>query len=271
MSGTDIAFKAWSPFVGVIYGVRSLGSSEYRYVGMTTKTITRRKSEHFKVADSGRKTPFADWLRKRTDREDAFFDSLQLVMSDRLSDLGDAERRWIDRLREEGHRLLNLNEGGLGNHGYVWTEEQRRAAAERMRGTKRPGYPTGPDHPGWGTTRSEEHTRRMSEQRKGMNSGAANPNFGKFGAEHPSFGHTMSLESRARLSEDRRGEKNPNFGKTASAETRAKRSEALKGRPRPSSIRSAHTRHHTNKGVFKHTCSHCQDDLQTLAQEGEQE
>jgi group I intron endonuclease len=267
----DAGAQDWSPFVGVIYGVRLLGSPEYRYVGMTTKTITRRKSEHFKVADSGRKTPFADWLRKRADREEAFFDSLELVMSDELADLGEAERRWIDRLRQDGHRLLNLNEGGLGNHGYVWTEEQRQAAAERMRGQKRPDYPSGPDHPRWGTTWTDEQRARISEKRKGMNSGQSNANFGKFGSQHPSFGHTMSTESRARLAEARRGEKNPNFGKTASAETRAKRSAAMKGRPMPSSVRSAHTRHHTNKGVFKDTCRHCHDDLGMPTQEEEQE
>ena len=94
----------------------------------------------------------------------------------------------------------------------------------------------------------------------GKRQSQANPNFGKFGEAHPSFGHTMSAESRARLSEMRRGEKNPNYGKTMSPEDRARRSAALKGRPRPSSVRSAHTRHHTNKGVFKETCRHCIDD-----------
>ena len=72
----------------------------------------------------------------------------------------------------------------------------------------------------------------------------------------------MTPESRARLSEMRRGENNPNFGKSASDETRAKMSAVRKGRAMPSSIRSAHTRHHTNKGVFKETCLHCIDDQQ---------
>jgi hypothetical protein len=58
----------------------------------------------------------------------------------------------------------------------------------------------------------------------------------------------------------RRGPNNPNYGKPLSDEQRAKMSAALKGRPMPSSIRSAHTRHHTNKGVFKETCRHCIED-----------
>lgn len=258
----------WSPFVGVIYGVREVGSSEFRYVGLTTKTITRRKSEHFGSAERGRKTPFADWLRKFPDREAAYFQSLEIVQSEDIADLGKAEERWISRLRGDGHRLLNLNDGGLGNHGYVWTEEQRAAAVIRHTGRKRTDVPTGPDHPSWGTKRSAESRARMSAQRKGMNAGAANPNFGRFGEDHPAFGRKLSPETRARLSEQKRGERNPNFGKVMSEADKKKRSDALKGKPMPSSQRSAHTRHHTNKNVVKDTCKHCLDDQQSQANEG---
>jgi hypothetical protein len=260
----------WTPFAGCVYGVRAVGSDEYRYVGLTTGTILRRRSEHFKSAERGKKTPFADWLRKRGNREEVFFESLELVMSEDLDDLGAAEQKWIKRLRSEGHRLLNLTDGGLGPRGYVWTAEQRQAAADRMRGKKRKNVPRGPDHPSWGWSPSDELRARWSAQRKGMNKGGANPNFGKFGPEHPAFGHAVSPETRQLLSEAKIGEKNPNYGKSASPETRAKRSAALKGRPMPSSIRSAHTRHHTNKGVFKETCHHCIDDQQ-VAESGENE
>ncbi|MEV0674802.1 NUMOD3 domain-containing DNA-binding protein [Mycobacterium sp. NPDC050441] len=70
----------------------------------------------------------------------------------------------------------------------------------------------------------------------------------------------MSEGAKSRISEMRKGAGNPNFGHSASEETRAKMSAARKGRPMPSSRRSAHTRHHTNKGVFKNTCQHCLDD-----------
>lgn len=257
----------WTPFVGVIYGVREMRSREFRYVGLTTQTVARRRSEHIKVADSGRKTPFADWLRTLPDREAAYFQPLELVAGD-INDLGQAEIRWIEKLRQEGNRLLNLNDGGLGNHGYLWTEEQRAAASVRHRGRKRLNVPRGPDHPSWGTKRSDETRARMSEQRKGMNSGADNPNFGKFGRDHPSFGRTLSEETRARLSEQKRGELNPNFGLVMSEEQKKKRSAALKGRPMPSSKRSAHTRHHTNKNLFKDTCHYCLDDQGSRANEG---
>jgi len=254
----------WSPFAGVVYVASALGTDEIRYVGITTKTVRERRTQHLKAAHSGRKTPFYDWLRTWESDEDVHFRSVELVMSDELEDLGAAEQYWISSLKAQGHRLLNLTAGGLGPRGYVWTEEQRKAAGERSRGRKRANVPTGPDHPSWGTHRSEELKAHWSRTRKGMNSGPANPNYGKFGPDHPSYGHTMSMELREQLSQMRRGENNPNFGKSASAETRAKMSAVRKGRPMPSSRRSAHTRHHTNKGVFKDTCQHCLDDLNNL-------
>ncbi|MEV8220782.1 NUMOD3 domain-containing DNA-binding protein [Microbacterium sp. NPDC077391] len=260
-----------SPIVGVVYAARLYGSGEFRYVGITSRTVEFRRRQHIKAARGGRKTPFYDWLRKMESDEDIYFQPVELITNGSLEDLGEAEQRWIAKLRRKGHRLLNLTEGGLGPRGYVWTEEQRRAAGERSRGRKRENVPTGPDHPSWGTTRSDELKEHWSRTRKGMNSGAANPNFGKFGPAHPSYGHRMSDEARLELSEMRRGENNPNYGKSASVETRARMSAVRKGRAMPSSRRSAHTRHHTNKGVFKDTCQHCIDDIHAIHSEKNKE
>ncbi|WP_082914345.1 NUMOD3 domain-containing DNA-binding protein [Microbacterium sp. H83] len=252
-----------SPIIGVVYAVRRYAASEYRYVGITTKTVGIRSRQHLKSARAGRKTPFCDWIRAHdSESEEVYFEPVELVAGDRLVDLGLAEQRWIAKLRAEGHRLLNLSDGGLGPRGYVWTEAQRAAAGQRSRGRTRPDIGSGSDHPSWGTRRSDEQRAKWSVQRKGMNAGERNPNFGKFGPEHPKFGHRMSEESKARLSEMRKGELNPNFGKSASAETRTRMSIARKGKKMPSSRRSAHTRYHSNKDVFKDTCAYCVEDRQ---------
>lgn len=245
----------YAGLVGAVYGVRTLGSGEYRYVGQTTLSTTKRMSQHLKAAKSGRKTAFYDWLRK-TDHWHIV--PLELIWTS-LDDLGEAEKRWIADLRAEGHRLLNLTDGGLGVVGLKWTDEMREAARQRNLGRKGISLP-GEMNPMFGRSHTDEQKARWSELRKGTNAGAANPNFGKFGPDHPSYGRVFSAETLERLSEQRRGEKNPNYGKTASAETRAKMSAVRKGRPMPSSVRNAHTRHHTNKGVFKETCRHCIDD-----------
>ncbi|RPA13039.1 NUMOD3 domain-containing DNA-binding protein [Gordonia sp. OPL2] len=248
---------------GVIYGVRLRPEYDYRYIGLTTKTASKRLQQHFKVAGAGRKTPFYDWLRKQ-DRDNVIADELDWI--DGLDELGQAEIAWIAYLRRDGQPLLNLASGGLGPTGVVWTEEMREAA--RIRSTGRKGVSRfAQENPFFGRTHSDEQRAKWSVERRGSITGAANPNFGKFGIDHPGYGHTMSAESRQRLSEQRRGSGNPNFGRRASDETRAKMSATRKGRPQPSSKRSAHTRYHTNKGVFKDTCRYCVEDAATTTNE----
>ncbi|WP_441426989.1 NUMOD3 domain-containing DNA-binding protein [Arthrobacter sp. YAF34] len=254
---------------GLVYGIRLRREVEYRYVGITTKTASRRFHQHLRVAAEGRKTPFYDWLRKH-DPADLIADELDWIEG--LPELGQAEIEWISYLRLEGDRLLNISDGGLGPTGVVWTEEMREAAS--IRGTGRKGLSRpGSANPFYGGRHSPEQRKKWEVSRKGTNSGATNPNFGKFGADHPSFGHTMSEESRRALSEARKGPGNPNFGKKLSEETRAKLSAAQKGKPRPASQRNAHTRHHTNKGIEKADCKHCVEDSAkpSLSSESESE
>lgn len=241
---------------GVIYGVRLRSEVVYRYVGLTTKSVEIRLRQHVKVARSGRKTPFYDWLRVH-DGDDIVADELDGVEG--LEELGQAEIVWIELLRREGHPLLNLSQGGLGPMGIEWTAEMREAA--RVRSTGRTGISRfAEDNPFYARTHSAEQCAKWSKLRKGQNAGPENPNYGKFGEDHPSFGHVMSEQARERLAEQRRGLGNPNYGRQASDETRAKMSAARKGRPMPSSKRSAHTRHHTNRGVKKDTCQYCIED-----------
>jgi hypothetical protein len=227
--------------------------SEYRYVGLTTKSVTERLQKHIKNARSGKKTPFCDWLRKH--ENEVVIDVLGVEHGE-LGELGQAEIEWIAALREFGHRLLNISNGGLGPTDVVWTVEMREAARERSTGRKGVSRP-GKAHPFYGKHHTDEQRALWSEQRKGTFVGPDNPNFGKFGPDHPRFGHPMPLHSRVKLSEMRKGERNPNFGRKASAETRAKMSAAQKGVPKPSSARSAHTRYHTNTGRTSPTCKFC--------------
>jgi len=248
---------AGSPTLGIVYGFRIKATGEYRYVGQTTKSLSRRTGQHLSVARSGRKTPFYDWLRK-TAREEYEVVVLERVVTSR-GDLGLAEIGWITLYRELGDRLLNLSDGGLGPIGVEWSAEQREAARQRSLGRAGVSRP-GESNPMWGRRHTDAQKAKWSADRKGTNSGELNPNFGKFGSEHPGYGHTMSDESRRQLSEMRIGERNPNFGKSASAETRAKMSAVRRGRPMPSSVRNAHTRYHTNKGVSKPECRFCVED-----------
>lgn len=245
------------PTGGVIYGVRRRSEFVYHYVGLTTKPVEIRLRQHVKVARSGRKTPFYDWLRVH-EGDDIVADVLDRVEG--LEELGQAEIAWIESLRREGHPLLNLSQGGLGPMGIEWTAEMREAA--RIRSTGRKGLSRfAEENPFYGRAHGIEQRAKWSRLRKGQNAGSDNPNYGKFGDAHPGFGRVMSQEAREKLAEQRRGVGNPNYGRQASEETRAKMSAVRRGRPMPSSRRSAHTRYHTNRGIHKDTCRYCIEDL----------
>ncbi len=248
-----------NPTRGAIYGIRLRSESTYRYVGLTTKRVHVRLKQHVKVARAGRKTPFYDWLRVHGGDDIV---AVVLDTAEDLEELGDAEIAWIALLRAEGHSLLNLSRGGLGPTGVEWTAEMREAA--RIRSTGRKGVSRCAEaNPFFGRTHGAEQRAKWSESRKGRNGGPENPNYGKFGPDHPSFGHVMTEQARDKLAEQRRGAGNPNYGRRASDETRAKMSAVRKGRPMPSSRRSAHTRHHTNRGIVKDTCRYCIEDKDT--------
>lgn len=253
--------------VGYVYGIRRVDSDEYRYVGQTSKSIEGRAKRHWRVALSGRRFPVYDWMRKHYP-EELEFDELEVVAS--RESLGLRERWWIEHLRNAGHRLLNISDGGLGPTGVEWTTEQREAARVRSTGRKGLSRP-GAANPFYGKKHSEEQRAKWSLERQGSITGTKNPNFGKFGSAHPSFGHRLSEETRRRLSEQKRGKLNPMYGKKASPESLAKRSEAQKGIPKPGCKRSAHTRHHTNKNVHKAECQYCVDDANSKTKQKESE
>jgi hypothetical protein len=243
---------------GYIYAIHLLGSSEYRYVGMTATTIERRLQQHFTGAKRGKQYPVYDWLRKQ---EKELVQIVCLEACEELEDLENLEISWVSKLRSEGHRLLNLTEGGKGPRGHKWTEEQRAAHRERMlEVNNRPEKKLAPRNQKKGVPiHSQEQKELWSKQRTGTITGDKNPNYGKFGPEHPAYGRTLSEETKERLSEQRKGEKNPNYGRKLSEETRKKMSEVRKGRPMPSSVKSAHTRWHTNKNVISNKCKYCQE------------
>jgi hypothetical protein len=240
----------------VIYGVRLRSEVVYRYGGLTTKSVKVRLRQHVKVARSGRKTPFYDWLRVH-DGEDIVADQLEWVEG--LEELGQAEIFWIEHLRREGCPLLNPSQGVW----VPWASSGRPKCAKPQRFGRRGGRGVSrfaDENPFCGRTHNADQRAKWSILRKGQHAGPENPNFGRFGRDHPSFGHVMPEQARQKLSEQRRGDCNPNFGRTASDETRAKMSAVRKGRPMPSSRRSAHTRYHTNRGVNKDTCRYCIED-----------
>lgn len=220
-----------------VYGIRLRREREYRYVGMTTKSIGRRFSQHLKVAREGRKTPFYDWLRKQ-DPTAVIAEQLQDAWG--LEELGQAEIDWIAYLKRDGDNLLNLSEGGLGPTGVVWTAEMRGAA--RIRSTGRKGVSRfGAAAPFFGHSHTEEQRRKWSKERKGCTP-------------------VQKTRTSVNMVPTTLASGVPSVKKPV-----PRCPQVRKGRPKPSSRWSAHTRYHTNKSVYKAECKYCVEDATTAS------
>jgi group I intron endonuclease len=243
---------------GFIYGMRQIGTTQVRYIGLTTASVEKRFLTHKKASRRGVKYPVYDWIRKHGE------ENIEAFLIEHVQEgLEQRELFWISHYREMGHTLLNLTDGGLGPNGHVWTEEQRAAHSIKMKEVvNRPEVKAkikanrtisyGPRH-------SEEQKAKWSQDRKGSITGEKNPNYGKFGPDHPSYGRKISEEAKKKLSEQRMGKNNPNYGKKYSEEERKEMSRVRKGKPMPSSSRSAHTRYHVNLGGFSEKCKYCKE------------
>jgi group I intron endonuclease len=184
-----------NPF-GIIY--KATGPSGKVYVGQTTYSLKKRKSEHkFMSLKKDRRTAFQQALL------DEGFDNFtweQIDTAETREDLDQKEKHWItyyDSMNPD--RGYNLAPGGL-----AWSpsEKTRRKIGEANRGNK---YNLGKHH-------SEETRKKISEAKKG---------------KRP---YVMTEEICRKISEARRGGLVWNKGKHHTEETRRRMSEAHKGK-----------------------------------------
>ena len=195
----------------------------YRYVGLSVQPTVRFR-QHINSSKRGSTLPVHNFIRKYSE------DSIELVELEVVleSKLKRAEKKWIQKLKKDGHNLLNLTDGGEGVFGFRHSNEQK---------------------------------AKWSKDRKGSITGNKNPNYGKFGRDHPAYGRIFSEETIKKLSEQKIGKNNPNYGKTLPNKTKQKMSKAQKGVPKPFSAKSAHTRWHVNKNTISTVCRFCQETI----------
>lgn len=111
-----------------IYGLRDPLTREIRYVGKSTQPIFRLRG-HLKDAKEAR-THKQRWLRQLEEKGLA----PELVILEEVKaprTWQQAEREWIAKGKEMGWPLTNLTDGGEGNRGFKFTEEQKRKLERR--------------------------------------------------------------------------------------------------------------------------------------------
>lgn len=91
-----------------VYGLREIGSDEFRYVGQTRKDLETRLKWHWYDANAGGRTKRANWMRSAQRRGVG----IEVVALEENAEINAAEVRWISELRASGERLLNMTDGG---------------------------------------------------------------------------------------------------------------------------------------------------------------
>lgn len=185
----------------VVYALRLRGSSEIRYVGITTRRLKERLWQHRASARRGVNLPVADWMRKHGP-ENIEASILEASLSS-IDALASREIYWIAEMSRQRTLLLNVAKGGKGVAGVPCSPENRKATGDRFRGKIVP----------------RDRIERMLETRKAS-------------------GYRHSPESIERIRAARRasgyvppkGESHWNYGKRRSAETRTKLRNAALGR-----------------------------------------
>jgi hypothetical protein len=257
----------------VVYGLKLVNESGYRYVGITTGKPKNRLSGHMHMAFSREsKLAVHCWIRKYG-RESIIMKILEECPRGDWEYLTYAERYWIKSLKKFGHKLLNHTEGGEGvlglpawNKGVPMTKEQK----EHMRilntgkvlpedqkelirlGVRRHFETNGhkPVYDFWIEKYGKEEADRLREEKRkkasAKMSGEGNPMFGRSGQDAPCYGRV--------------GDKHPMFGKNHSAEAKNKISQTQKGKKDSEATKlrksfAQHIRAHETK--IKETCRWC--------------
>lgn len=105
----------------VVYGLKSSRDGEVRYVGQTTRSTSRRLTQHMYYARS-RETAVHHWIMREI--EHGFKIELAVLVSEAV--FNTTEQEVIAECRRMGARLLNHTEGGGGVLGHSQSEETRR-------------------------------------------------------------------------------------------------------------------------------------------------
>jgi hypothetical protein len=134
MARKEIIGNARHPQDGIV-AIYALCEQDHtpRYVGKTSGWIHNRHKSHIREARRGHKNlPVYRWMRRQIAANQILVVKL-LEYVPPWQDWAARERHWIESLRSDGSRLLNLTLGGEGLCGHVKSPETREKIASKLR------------------------------------------------------------------------------------------------------------------------------------------
>jgi len=118
------------PREAIVYGLRGIGDSNVRYIGVTTNSLRKRLTDHKSSARTqGFNYPLHKWMRDCNFNVEIF--EIETIDSEIRFD---REMYWISEMRKNGHTLLNITDGGSGTTGWKMPEEVREKLSRRAKG-----------------------------------------------------------------------------------------------------------------------------------------
>jgi len=117
-----------------IYTLADPDTKEVRYVGKTKKTLLHRLQQH--IYESFRyKSYKASWIKSLLQE-----DKMPIIelLDETNEDWQSLEVYWIAQMKSWGFHLVNMTDGGDGNHNQVITQETKQKISQTLRGKKRP-------------------------------------------------------------------------------------------------------------------------------------
>ena len=201
---------------GIIY--KAVSPSGKVYIGQTIKTLDIRKKHHtakaFCKKSKQYNSKFSFAIRKYNER--LYWKILYINIP--IGNLDHMEIKTIKKYNSF-NKGYNGNLGGVGNKGYVMSDETKKKLSKINSGKNHPMYgksiseetkrkisksKLGSKNPMYGKHLSEEHKKKLSIASSGKN----NPMYGKFGKNHPAYGKKRTIEGKIKISKANSGENN---------------------------------------------------------------
>jgi group I intron endonuclease len=146
---------------GIIYLVTNTVNGK-RYVGQTVSKLTSRWATHKRCAQRGSTFALHSAIRKYG--ATAF--TIEVVAESLEPFLDHLETVFIKLYNTKSVYGYNMTDGGDGNRGHRWTEEQKQAWSERCKGEGNPFY-------------GKRHSDEVKQAQKIRTMGEGNPFYGK--------------------------------------------------------------------------------------------
>jgi len=208
---------------GVIYKITNLVNGKL-YIGQTTQPLKKRWRQHISCNYCQRL--FKAVVKYGPNN----FKIEEIDSASNLKELNIKEESWISSLNTTNSLIgYNLLPGGKNKKHHESTKRKMRVS-QKNRPPKSLETRLKISESHKGKKLSDYIKKKISDSNKNRWNGDKNAMFGLKGENHPAFGSKRSDEVKKKLSEDKLGDKNPQFGKKRSKETLEKQSKALTGK-----------------------------------------